>query len=170
MGDETTAIGAVLSCDVERTELLAEEAELLAQLEAAGGAALAPAGAANGAANGATNGTAAAAAAAGAAAGADGKQLELAKRLEAVSKRLLEIDAYGAEARAAAILAGLSFDTDMQASTRGPGCSTGPIVHVAKQALCRFAPALHIAPSAQWVRCSNMAAAQSWCPALVPAV
>lgn len=31
-----------------------------------------------------------------------------------VAKRLQEIDAYGAEARAASILAGLSFDADMQ--------------------------------------------------------
>lgn len=42
------------------------------------------------------------------------EQLELARRLEAVSKRLHEIDAYGAEARAASILAGLSFDPAMQ--------------------------------------------------------
>ena len=35
-------------------------------------------------------------------------------RLEAVSRRLHEIDALGAEARAAAILAGLSFDPGMQ--------------------------------------------------------
>ena len=34
-----------------------------------------------------------------------------------VYKRLQEIDAYGAEARAATILAGLSFDNSMQVSS-----------------------------------------------------
>ena len=45
---------------------------------------------------------------------APGSDAEAAVQLEAVSRRLLEIDAYAAEARAAAILAGLSFDPPMQ--------------------------------------------------------
>ncbi|GAB4813067.1 hypothetical protein N2152v2_000113 [Parachlorella kessleri] len=136
VGNDTPAIDTVLACDVERAELLAEEAAILARLECAAGTAGAADGPAAAAANGsagqargmgsrgasrsgsssslpgAAAGPAASAGTAGAAASAE--QLELTKRLEAVSKRLHEIDAYGAEARAAAILAGLSFDPDMQ--------------------------------------------------------
>jgi hypothetical protein len=124
-GDDTPAIDTVMACDVERTQLMEEEAAILAQLEGAGAAGSAAGAAAPAAANGAdasgdsAAAAAAAPAAAAAAAAASGEQLELTRRLEAVSKRLHEIDAYGAEARAAAILAGLSFDPDMQVG-RGP--------------------------------------------------
>ncbi|KFM22419.1 ABC transporter F family member 3 [Auxenochlorella protothecoides] len=77
MGDEVSALDAVLSTDLERAELLAEEQVLLQALEE------------------------------------EGRVAELAGRLEAVSKRLLEIDAYGAESRAASILSGLSFTKEM---------------------------------------------------------
>jgi ATPase subunit of ABC transporter with duplicated ATPase domains len=72
----------VLECDVERTELLAEEAQLLSELDMVG----ANAGACNNA----------------------------SARLLAVNNRLQEIGAEQAVAKAASILAGLSFDTDMQ--------------------------------------------------------
>ena len=67
MGDDTTVLESVLSCDTERTRLMSEEAETSDP-----------------------------------------------ERLEQIAKRLHEIDAFGAEARAASILAGLSFDTNMQ--------------------------------------------------------
>lgn len=94
IADDTPVLQAVLMCDGERTELLEEESRLLAQLNREEGAA--------------------------ADTSADGKQLsdaDAATRLEAVVKRLHEIDAYGAESRAASILSGLSFDTSMQVCT-----------------------------------------------------
>ena len=75
---------AVLDCDVERKQLMAEEKRLMAEASASG-----------------RN---------GAAAGADAASA----RLKEVYDRLLEIDADGAPARAASILAGLSFDEAMQ--------------------------------------------------------
>uniref|UniRef100_A0A2P2LQS3 Uncharacterized protein MANES_02G005700 n=1 Tax=Rhizophora mucronata TaxID=61149 RepID=A0A2P2LQS3_RHIMU len=93
-GDDTTALQCVLNSDIERTQLLEEEALLLAQqreldLDEA---------TANGKAyqNGASDKDA------------------IAKRLEEIYKRLELIDAFSAEARAASILAGLSFSPDMQ--------------------------------------------------------
>lgn len=80
------AVQAVLECDVERSELLAEEAELLASLDAAAGKA-----------GGSEAGTTAA-----------------AERLQVVSGRLQEIGAEQAVSKAASILAGLSFDSAMQ--------------------------------------------------------
>jgi len=76
VGDETTALEAVLECDTERNELLEEERRL--QDEGEGG--------------------------------------ENAQRLAQIYKRLDEIDAYSAEARASTILSGLSFSPDMQRS------------------------------------------------------
>ncbi|GIL87925.1 hypothetical protein Vretifemale_15973 [Volvox reticuliferus] len=113
VGDDTPVIDAVLACDAERTALLKEEADLLRALNrdrkdatTAAVAAVTPA-AANG---GSTE----------AASGAGGKQVALvgdeaamSARLVAVYQRLQEIDSDGAEARAASILAGLSFDSDM---------------------------------------------------------
>ena len=182
VGDDTTALDAVLQCDTERLLLLEEEHELMEQMHAAeklpGGAAGAVPAVANGgtAAHGgearAQQGTPPAAPAAANGAPPD-KGVLLAQRLAEVGKRLLEIgawmegagggvgdacsaggpspavscrpappstttpalhlcvappvtppfaasplippaDAYGAPARAAAILAGLSFDTEMQ--------------------------------------------------------
>ncbi|KXZ48205.1 hypothetical protein GPECTOR_29g111 [Gonium pectorale] len=102
VGDDTPVIEAVLACDVERTELLREEAELLKALnrERPKDAAEADAAA-----------SAATAAASNGKSGAD--EAAMAARLTQVYSRLQEIDAYGAEARAASILAGLSFDAPM---------------------------------------------------------
>jgi len=83
---DTSVMETVLSCDVERAELLAEEAELLRRLEAT---------------EASSSGK-----------GGGGGVGDLA-RLEEVSRRLQEIDAPGAEARAASLLAGLSFDKEM---------------------------------------------------------
>jgi ATPase subunit of ABC transporter with duplicated ATPase domains len=101
VGDDRTVLQAVLDTDTERTALLAEEAALNAELgrePAAGAGAAEPPLMANGPA---------------APAGGD-----KSARLSAVYKRMEEIDADGAEARAAAILAGLSFLPDMQVQTR----------------------------------------------------
>ncbi|KAG8382542.1 hypothetical protein BUALT_Bualt05G0088200 [Buddleja alternifolia] len=93
VGDDTTALQCVLNSDVERTRLLEEESHLLAlqrdmdQEEDSGK----------------TN-----------------KELTevdktaMAQRLEEIYRRLEFIDAYSAEARAASILAGLSFSPEMQ--------------------------------------------------------
>ncbi|KAG2423892.1 hypothetical protein HXX76_014945 [Chlamydomonas incerta] len=126
VGDDTPVIEAVLACDVERTQLLAEEAELLKSLNRerpkdggaadAAAAATAAAGTAAAAAGAKpANGAAAATATAATAADKDGGRDEaaMAARLNAVYSRLHEIDAYGAPARAAMILAGLSFDEPM---------------------------------------------------------
>ena len=78
----------MVECDVERAELLEEEARLLKDLEAAAPPAAAAAGAAADAA--------------------------AAARLQVVSNRLVEIGAEEAVAKAASILAGLSFDKAMQ--------------------------------------------------------
>lgn len=87
VGDDRSALECVLACDAERTALLQEEAQLLADSTPA-----------------VTNGNSL----------SQPSSFDKAARLEAVSKRLLEIDAYGAEARAGSILAGLSFDPVMQ--------------------------------------------------------
>ncbi|KGN50015.1 ABC transporter F family member 3 [Cucumis sativus] len=88
VGDDTSALQCVLNSDIERTQLLGEEARLLAlqrdvEFE-----------------DEKSN----------AAADKDG----IAQRLEEIYKRLEFIDAYSAEARAASILAGLSFSSEMQ--------------------------------------------------------
>ncbi|KAL4442757.1 hypothetical protein ABPG77_006751 [Micractinium sp. CCAP 211/92] len=115
VGDSTSALDAVLQCDTERLQLLEEEQQLMELIEqshsGAGGSGAdgaarrqdgaPPPGAANGAAGGAAN-------------GGEPDGLALTQRLAAVGKRLHDIDAYGAQARAAAILAGLSFTADMQ--------------------------------------------------------
>ncbi|PNW76832.1 hypothetical protein CHLRE_11g478128v5 [Chlamydomonas reinhardtii] len=118
VGDDTPVIEAVLACDVERTQLLREEAELLKALNRErpkdGGAADAAAAAAATAAAKASGASAEAPAAVAAADVAAGKdEATMAARLNVVYSRLQEIDAYGAEARAAMILAGLSFDEPM---------------------------------------------------------
>ncbi|KAG7017018.1 ABC transporter F family member 3 [Cucurbita argyrosperma subsp. argyrosperma] len=82
VGDDTTALQCVLNSDIERTQLLGEEARLLALQDAKSSAAV----------------------------DKDG----IAQRLEEIYKRLEFIDAYSAEARAASILAGLSFSPEMQ--------------------------------------------------------
>ncbi|KAG8659017.1 ABC transporter F family member 3 isoform X2 [Manihot esculenta] len=94
VGDDTTALQCVLNTDIERTQLLQEEARLLAQqreFEFEGE---------NGNHKGDQNG----------AIEKDG----ISQRLEEIYKRLEFIDAYSAEARAASILAGLSFSPEMQ--------------------------------------------------------
>lgn len=80
---------------MEREELLAEEAQLLKDLESSGS---------GGGAGGATGATAPAATA----------DATAAARLQVVSNRLVEIGAEEAVSKAASILAGLSFDKDMQ--------------------------------------------------------
>ncbi|XP_039134822.1 LOW QUALITY PROTEIN: ABC transporter F family member 3-like [Dioscorea cayenensis subsp. rotundata] len=94
VGDNTSALQCVLLADIERAQLLEEEAQLLSQqrdLEYE---------AEFGNSNGHLKG------------GLD--KDTISKRLEEVYKRLEFIDAYSAEARAASILAGLSFSPEMQ--------------------------------------------------------
>jgi len=81
VGDEESALQTVLSCDVERDELLAKEKQLLADMSSDDN---------------------------------NNKEGDLAKELEKVSARLLEIDAAAAESRASSILAGLAFTPEMQ--------------------------------------------------------
>ncbi|KAK4601217.1 hypothetical protein RGQ29_010687 [Quercus rubra] len=93
-GDNTTALQCVLNTDIERTQLLEEEARLIAQqreLELEDVTRKS-----NGELNGAMD-----------------KDVT-AQRLEEIYKRLDVIDAYSAESRAATILAGLSFSPEMQ--------------------------------------------------------
>ncbi|EOA33676.1 hypothetical protein CARUB_v10019860mg, partial [Capsella rubella] len=92
VGDKTTALQCVLNTDVERTKLLEEEIQILAkQREMEEPTAK------------------------------DGMPTKdtieadlMSQRLEEIYKRLDAIDAYTAEARAASILAGLSFTPEMQ--------------------------------------------------------
>eukprot|EP00197_Chlamydomonas_leiostraca_P008797 CAMPEP_0202864636 /NCGR_PEP_ID=MMETSP1391-20130828/4798_1 /ASSEMBLY_ACC=CAM_ASM_000867 /TAXON_ID=1034604 /ORGANISM="Chlamydomonas leiostraca, Strain SAG 11-49" /LENGTH=767 /DNA_ID=CAMNT_0049544399 /DNA_START=78 /DNA_END=2381 /DNA_ORIENTATION=- len=133
VGDDMPVMQAVLECDVERSSLLKEEAEILAKLHkerkdmahhastttATGGVAalsLADSAAPPPAAK------PAAAPAAGASTGSDKgggsvlskeEEAKLSTRLNDIYAKLEEIDAYGAEARAAMILSGLSFTPDM---------------------------------------------------------
>ncbi|XP_076895405.1 ABC transporter F family member 3-like [Bidens hawaiensis] len=91
VGDDTSALQCVLNSDVERTQLLEEEARLLklqrdAELDAEGKKDPSLVNDNDG----------------------------IAQRLEAIYKRLEFIDAYAAESRAASILAGLSFTPEMQ--------------------------------------------------------
>lgn len=102
-------VQAVLECDVERSQLLAEEAELLAQGKPADGASASAGADAGRTFNGADR-SASATSTSAAAADAD----PASSRLQQVYARLQEIDADGAPARAASILAGLSFDEAMQ--------------------------------------------------------
>ncbi|KAG7650547.1 F-box-like domain superfamily [Arabidopsis thaliana x Arabidopsis arenosa] len=92
VGDKTTALQCVLNTDIERTKLLEEEIQILAkQRETEEPTAK------------------------------DGMPTKdtvegdlMSQRLEEIYKRLDAIDAYTAEARAASILAGLSFTPEMQ--------------------------------------------------------
>nr|CAB3503490.1 unnamed protein product [Digitaria exilis] len=93
-GDDTTALQCVLNADVERVQLLQEEAYLVQQqkdleIEAEFGQG-----------SGKSKG--------------DLDKDSISKRLEEIYKRLEFIDADAAEARAASILAGLSFTPEMQ--------------------------------------------------------
>ncbi|KAI4315559.1 hypothetical protein L6164_028355 [Bauhinia variegata] len=94
VGDDTTALQCVLNSDTERTQLLEEEARLLAQqreLERDD-----TTGKSKGNLNSAVDKDA------------------ISQRLEEIYKRLELIDADSAESRAASILAGLSFSPEMQ--------------------------------------------------------
>ncbi|XP_024537100.1 ABC transporter F family member 3 [Selaginella moellendorffii] len=82
VGSSTTVLQCVLSTDIERTQLLEEEASLVDAKKSA-------------------NDTSSSKDAA-------------SERLAQIYKRLEQIDAYTAESRAASILAGLSFTSDMQ--------------------------------------------------------
>ncbi|XP_072993788.1 ABC transporter F family member 3, partial [Typha latifolia] len=91
VGDDTSALQCVLNTDYERIQLLEEEARLIAQqrdLEYEVESSEKVSG------------------------GVD--KDAIVKRLEQIYKRLEFIDAYSAEARAASILAGLSFTPEMQ--------------------------------------------------------
>ncbi|KAH9621008.1 hypothetical protein KSS87_004545 [Heliosperma pusillum] len=93
-GDNTTALQCVLNSDIERTHLLEEETRLLEQqrnfeLEEA-----------DGKSNAQLNGNL--------------DKDAITERLQQIYKRLELIDADSAEARAASILAGLSFSPEMQ--------------------------------------------------------
>ncbi|XP_039010954.1 ABC transporter F family member 3-like [Hibiscus syriacus] len=94
VGDDTTALQCVLNSDIERTQLLQEEVNLLARqreldLEDE-----------NGKSGEVLNGLP--------------EKDAISQRLEQIYKRLEVIDADSAEARAASILAGLSFSPEMQ--------------------------------------------------------
>ncbi|KMT12421.1 hypothetical protein BVRB_5g103530 [Beta vulgaris subsp. vulgaris] len=94
VGDDTTALQCVLNSDMERTQLLEEEARLLAlqkEFELEGS---------DEKNNGQLNG--------------DVDKDAIVQRLQEIYKRLELIDADSAEARAASILAGLSFSPEMQ--------------------------------------------------------
>lgn len=91
VGDDTIALQCVLNADVERIQLLDEESRLLA-LQNQDKDPEKTKGEMNGAVD----------------------KDSIAHRLEEIYKRLEFIDAYSAEARAASILAGLSFSPEMQ--------------------------------------------------------
>ncbi|KAA8526112.1 hypothetical protein F0562_007788 [Nyssa sinensis] len=94
VGDDTSALQCVLNTDIERTQLFEEEIHLLAlQRE------LDIDGATENSKEELTGGI---------------DKNAIAQRLEEIYKRLEFIDAYSAESRAASILAGLSFSTEMQ--------------------------------------------------------
>ncbi|EPS74591.1 hypothetical protein M569_00164, partial [Genlisea aurea] len=93
VGDDTSALQCVLNSDVERTNLLDEEARLLALQKDV------DLNADSGKSNREVDGV---------------DKSSVAQRLEEIYKRLELIDAYSAEARAASILAGLSFSQEMQ--------------------------------------------------------
>lgn len=94
VGDDITALQCVLNSDVERTQLLEEEARLVAQQRDVDKDVATGMGDLK--ANGAT------------------EDKDASERLQQIYKRLEYIDAYSAESRAASILAGLSFTPDMQ--------------------------------------------------------
>ncbi|GLJ41053.1 hypothetical protein SUGI_0849910 [Cryptomeria japonica] len=95
VGDNITALNCVLNSDIERTQLLEEESRLVAlqrEAEKDGAAVqndMKPKG-------------------------ANEEKDNVSERLTQIYKRLEYIDAYSAEARAASILAGLSFTPEMQ--------------------------------------------------------
>lgn len=94
VGDNISALQSVLNTDIERTQLLEEETRLLAQQRESDFEVVDEKSKAD--LNGAPEKDA------------------IAQRLEEIYKRLDAIDAYSAEARAASILAGLSFSPEMQ--------------------------------------------------------
>eukprot|EP00271_Cylindrocystis_brebissonii_P003829 TRINITY_DN15071_c0_g2_i1.p1 TRINITY_DN15071_c0_g2~~TRINITY_DN15071_c0_g2_i1.p1 ORF type:complete len:764 (-),score=206.39 TRINITY_DN15071_c0_g2_i1:552-2843(-) len=111
-GDDLTVLQCVLSADSERAELLREEAQLTAQQqqtpqESDTGAAAAAPPPPPSASKGDKSSS-------GAPAGAGESGDAVSDRLAVIWKRLEAIDAYTAEARAATILAGLSFEPEMQ--------------------------------------------------------
>lgn len=107
-GDDTTVLQCVLSSDVERSQLLEEESRLVAQQKDSDSAVATSSAVANSTANGSghspANGNTE----------VDEEKDGVSARLAQIYKRLEQIDAYSAEARAASILAGLSFTSDMQ--------------------------------------------------------
>lgn len=107
-GDDTAAIDSVLSADVHRTRLLAEEAELNTQLQALEDTSTG--------ANAETSEQ------------KDRRAEELSTRLGDVQNLLVEIDAYTGPSRAAELLAGLGFSADDQVSRcRASSCVSGQL-------------------------------------------
>ncbi|KAK6144981.1 hypothetical protein DH2020_021801 [Rehmannia glutinosa] len=101
-GDDTSALQCVLNSDAERTQLLDEESRLIAlQVKHPTSSSKKRTGPRwePGKSNEELNGV---------------DKTSVSHRLEAIYKRLEFIDAYSAEARAASILAGLSFSPEMQ--------------------------------------------------------
>ncbi|XP_004502066.1 ABC transporter F family member 3 [Cicer arietinum] len=91
VGDDTSALQCVLNTDIERAQLMEEEAQLLAKQRESEDSTEK-----GNDANGVVKGDA------------------ISQRLEQIYKRLELIDADAAESRAASILAGLSFSPEMQ--------------------------------------------------------
>jgi ATP-binding cassette subfamily F protein 3 len=119
-GDERSVLDTVLAADVERTTLLAEEATLLAQVEATKADGLAGGGSSTAAHSVAGRSSTTAGASSSTTSGSNGGSSEpvdvvaAERRMRVIAARLEAIDAYSAEARASSILAGLQFTPDMQ--------------------------------------------------------
>jgi ATP-binding cassette, subfamily F, member 3 len=101
-------VQAVLDCDTERTSLLEEERHLLAEINAAEPSGQGAAPQKTVVANGRVSETDTTGSS------MTGSSLAVHARLKEVYDRMQEIDVEGAPARAASILAGLSFDEAMQ--------------------------------------------------------
>lgn len=119
-GDDTTVLQCILNADFERKQLLEEEAYLLAQ-QRDGTSAASTSGFSNqdtSKSNGvfrqslrSSNGSASGGLAKS---NSEHDKDSVSQRLGEIYKRLEQIDAYSAEARAGSILAGLSFTAEMQ--------------------------------------------------------
>ncbi|CAM6121308.1 unnamed protein product [Calypogeia fissa] len=114
VGDETTVIQCVLSSDIERSQLLEEEARLMEQKDPISRLSPSNSVASEVQANGKSTAGSDLKSDSGTEASKDDTRDAVSERLAEVYKRLEQIDAYSAEARAASILAGLSFESDMQ--------------------------------------------------------
>lgn len=121
-GDGRSVLATVLAADVERAQLLAEEAALLGAAAAKGTAASVAGGGGAGVGEGAASSGSGVPAAAGAASAASGAPVTatpglspaaIEARLAAIARKLGDLDAHSAEARASTLLAGLGFTPEM---------------------------------------------------------